>query len=191
MTLDYTNYFLNHHLIIIVTFNVKQSGLLAHNLTPDPLFLVLTLPPHLHPSLPNCLFPSDLYLPCMLRDRFISFSEVVTRSIKVDGNDVTGKRESGLSIGMVRVLEKERRQRQTLQCFMIYFTKRNADPQAKEDMMLRRFVRFISRIQSFKVTQYSTMNLCCRHLKPYFTVNCGILYLPLFTGNFSQTSVIN
>jgi len=28
----------------------------------------------------------------MLRDRFISFSEVVTRSIKVDGNDVTGKR---------------------------------------------------------------------------------------------------
>jgi len=64
----------------------------------------------------------------MLRDRFISFSEVVTRSIKVDGNDVTGKRESGLSIGMVRVLEKERRQRQTLQCFMIYFTKRNADP---------------------------------------------------------------
>jgi len=64
----------------------------------------------------------------MLQDRLISFSEVVTRSIKVDCNDVTGKRESGLSIGMVRVLEKEGRQKQTLQSFMIYFTKRNADP---------------------------------------------------------------
>jgi len=41
--------------------------------------------------------------------------------------------------------------------------------------MLRRFVRFISRIQRFKATQYSTMSLCCRHVKPYFAVNGDIL----------------